>query len=235
MPSPSTELVRDGHGFWSGYVEGGAGGWQDRYWTVGPAGEGYKRDPRGRELSIEGYPDCHCIIRGRDTYPWHDAEFRPPPFTDLIIYQFHIGVFYAQRGTLDIRKNRISKFLDVLDGVEYLASLGVNAIQPLPLVEWQGETSRGYNNTDFFSPEMDYCVQPNELPYYLARLNALLRKKGFPDLTARDVQDQIGQLKALVDLCHIHALAVIADVVYNHGGGPFDEQSMRFFDRPWNR
>jgi 1,4-alpha-glucan branching enzyme len=28
---------------------------------------------------------------------------------------------------------------------------------------------------------------------------------------------------------------VILDVVYNHAGGPFDDQSMRFFDRPWNR
>ena len=23
-------------------------------------------------------------------------------------------------------------------------------------------------------------------------------------------------------------------MVYNHAGGPFDDQSMRFFDRPWN-
>jgi hypothetical protein len=42
-------------------------------------------------------------------------------------------------------------------------------------------------------------------------------------------------LKALVDLGHVYGLAVIGDVVYNHGGGPFDDQSMRFFDRPWNR
>ena len=43
-----------------------------------------------------GIPDCNCIVRDPGDYPWHDAGFRPPAFSDLIIYQFHIGVFYAQ-------------------------------------------------------------------------------------------------------------------------------------------
>ena len=41
----------------------------------------------------------------------------------------------------------------------------------------------------------------------------------------------MNQLKALVDLCHIHGLAVILDVVYNHAGGDFGDQSLYFFDR----
>src|SRR5258705_11973290 len=81
---------------------------------------------------------------------------------------------------------------------------------------------------------MDCCVAPDELARYLPRLNDLLRKKGFAHLRPADVQDQVGQLKALVDLCHIHGIAVIADVGYNHGGRTFDDQSMRFFDRPAN-
>src|SRR4051794_29679917 len=40
------------------------------------------------------------------------------------------------------------------------------------------------------------------------------------------------QLKAFVDLCHIYGLGVILDVVYNHAGPGFDDQSMRFFDHP---
>jgi 1,4-alpha-glucan branching enzyme len=234
-PDPNNKLVRDDQGFWSGFLPESGDRCQYRFWTKGPAGEGYKRDPRARELSLAGYPDCHCIARRRNAYPWHDASFSPPTFNDLIIYQLHVGVFYAQREQVDIRKDRVSKFLDVIDRIEYLSALGVNAIQPLPVVEWQGSTSRGYNNTDFYSPEMDYCVPPQELKYYLPRLNALLRKKNFPDLAPADVEDQRGQLKALVDLCHIHGIAVIGDIVYNHAGGPFDDQSMRLFDRPWNR
>jgi 1,4-alpha-glucan branching enzyme len=48
--------------------------------------------------------------------------------------------------------------------VEYLADLGVNAVQPLPLVEFRTPWSLGYNGTDIFSPKMDYCVGPDELP-----------------------------------------------------------------------
>jgi 1,4-alpha-glucan branching enzyme len=232
---PSNALAKDSAGFWSGFFPNVGYGWQYRYWTNGPAGQGYKRDPRAIELEFNGYPDCHCRIVEPDAFPWHDQGFVPPRFNDLIIYQFHIGVFYAKRDGVDIRANRVSKFLDVVDRIEYFASLGVNAIQPLPIVEWQGETSRGYNNTDFFSPEMDYCVAPEDLGDYLPRINALLRARGHGEIGLPDLRDQRDQLKALVDLCHVYGLAVIGDVVFNHAGGPFDDQSMRFFDRPWNR
>ena len=35
--------------------------------------------------------DCDCIVRARDSYPWHDAGFRPPPFHELVVYQLHVG------------------------------------------------------------------------------------------------------------------------------------------------
>ncbi|MDH5588083.1 MAG: alpha-amylase family glycosyl hydrolase [Nitrospirota bacterium] len=38
-------------------------------------------------------------------------------------------------------------------------------------------------------------------------------------------------LKALVELCHLHGLAVILDVVCNHAGGDFGDQSLYFFER----
>jgi 1,4-alpha-glucan branching enzyme len=230
----SNLLAKDSAGFWSGFFPDVTRGWQYRYWTKGPSGEGYKRDPRAVELELNGYPDCHCRILGASSYPWHDLGFSTPRFNDLIIYQLHIGVFYAVRDGIDIRANRVSKFLDAVDRIEYLASLGVNAIELLPVVEWQGEASRGYNNTDFFSPEMDYCVPPGDLDTYLPRINALLRAKGHDAIDASHVGDQRNQLKFLVDLCHVYGLAVIGDVVFNHGGGPFDDQSMRFFSRPSN-
>ena len=43
------------------------------------------------------------------------------------------------------------------------------------------------------------------------------------------------QLKALIDLCHVYGLAVILDVVYNHAGGDFGDESLYFFDRAITR
>jgi 1,4-alpha-glucan branching enzyme len=234
QPQPTDELVKNpATGHWTGFFPGVVDGTKYRFFVVGTDASGFKRDPWARELELYGYPDCDCIVRDPDTYPWHDGHFRPPAFNDLIVYQFHVGVFYArdsQGG--DRRPNRVSKFLDVVDRIEYLADLGVNALQPLPLVEFQGEWSLGYNGSDLFSPEMDYCVDPVDLDPYLQKVNALLAKKSCAPLTQAQLSGQVNQLKALIDLCHLYGLAVIPDVVYNHAGGGFDPQSLDYFDFP---
>jgi 1,4-alpha-glucan branching enzyme len=229
--NPGNLLVKDANGYWSGFVPGLKDGDLYRFYVVGQVKEGFKRDPYARELEFNGYPDCDCVLRDPADYPWHDAGFRPPGFSDMIIYQFHIGVFYAKdTAGHDIRLGRVSKILDVVDRIEYFADLGVNAVMPLPFQEFQGENSLGYNGTDLFSPEMDYAVQAADLPLYVARVNRLLAAKGFGPLTAAQLTGQVNQFKAFIDLCHLFGIAVITDVVYNHAGGGFDDQSMYFFD-----
>ncbi len=225
-------LVKDTNGYWAGFVPGVKDGDLYRFYVVGTGSEGFKRDPYARELELNGYPDCNCIVRNPADYPWHDSGFHPPDFSDLIIYQFHIGVFYAKDGAgNDIRPHRISKILDVVDRIQYVADLGVNAVMPLPFQEYQGENSLGYNGTDLFSPEMDYSVPPEDLALYLGRVNRLLAAKGCVPLTAAQLTGQTNQFKAFIDLCHLYGIAVITDVVYNHAGGGFDDQSLKFYDR----
>src|SRR5215207_9090142 len=75
------ELVEDpGTGHWTGYLPGVVDGAGYRYFVAGPGGSGLKRDPWARELELHGYPDCDCLVRSTDSYPWHDAGFRPPAF-----------------------------------------------------------------------------------------------------------------------------------------------------------
>lgn len=234
-PRPQDELVKDARtGHWTGFFPEVSDGAKYRFKVAGPGGNGLRRDPRARELELFEYPPrCDSIVRPVDSYPWHDHGYRPPAFSDLIVYQFHIGVFSARDDSgRDIRPYRVAKFLDVLERIEYLADLGITALQPLPLVEFQGEWSLGYNGTDIYSPEMDYCVAPADINPYLVRLNVLLANKGFPALTPEDVGGQVEQLKAFVDVCHLYGLAVIPDVVYNHAGGGFDDQSIDHFDFP---
>lgn len=229
---PGNLLVKDAAGYWGGFVPGAGDGALYRFYVVGTGSNGFKRDPYARELEMDDYPDCDCIVRDPATYQWHDAGFRTPAFSDLIVYQFHIGVFYAKDdNNNDIRPHRVCKILDVVDRIEYFADLGVNAVMPLPFQEYQGENSLGYNGTDLFSPEMDYSVREQDLDRYLVRVNRLLNAKGFPSLAKNDLVGQIHQFKVFIDLCHLYGLAVIADVVYNHAGGGFDDQSIKFFDR----
>jgi 1,4-alpha-glucan branching enzyme len=118
-----------------------------------------------------------------------------------------------------------------LDRVDYLAELGINVIQPLPIVEFPTRFSEGYNGVDYFSPEFNYVVPDGELPRYLATANRLLTARGKQPIQRRHLQGGANQLRALVDILHSHGMAVVFDVVYNHAGGGFDDESLYFFDR----
>lgn len=233
-PKEKDLLVRHADETWNGFIAGIVDGSPYRFWVVGEAGQGFKRDPYARELGTEPpYPDCDCLVRAPQDYPWHDQGYRPPPFHELIIYQLHLGVYYAvDAAGHDLRQTRYARCLDLLHRIDYLRELGINAIQPLPIQEFPTQFSLGYNGCDYFSPEMEYQVEDDaELQSYLIVANRLLAAHGKAPLTLAELRPGPNQLKAVIDICHLNGIAVLFDVVYNHAGGGFDDQSMYFLDR----
>jgi 1,4-alpha-glucan branching enzyme len=168
------------------------------------------------------------VVRSPDTYPWHDQGWRAPPFNDLVIYQLHVGTFWGP----DLGR-RVATFLDVIDRLDYLIDLGVNAIEPLPIGEFASPRSRGYGGSDLFSPEMDYTLEGDQVAPYLPRVNAHLARHGKPPLTMEQLQVPINQLKALIDLCHLNGIAFLFDVVFNHAGSEIrgQEEGLWQFNR----
>jgi 1,4-alpha-glucan branching enzyme len=236
VPADGDELVRDpDSGDWTGFFPAVEPGTKYRFYVEGTGDSGFKRDPRARELELYGYPDCDALVVDPAAYPWHDQDWTPPGYADLIVYQFHVGVYYAvdDQGR-DRRPNRSAKLLDAIQRVPYWADLGITAVQPLPVVEFQGEWSLGYNGTDLFSPEMDYCVDPIDLDPYVKAVNDLLTAKGRDPIAAEDLEGQANQLRAFVDVCHVYGIAVIVDVVFNHAGGGLDPESLDYVDLPAN-
>ena len=223
-------LSKDASGYWTGFQAGARDGDPYRFWIVGTGSSGYKRDPYARELAPAGFPNCDSILRPSDGYPWHDAGFRTPDFSDMTIYQLHIGT-YAIR-TPGVASN----FLDVACKVPYLATLGINVLQPLPMDEQEANPSMGYGGADLFSPDFPYVAAAADLPGYLATINGLLAAKQLALLRLEDIQSAPAQLKVLVDLCHVNGIAVTFDVVYNHAGGftvngQLDDNCIYYFDR----
>ncbi|WP_250454458.1 alpha amylase C-terminal domain-containing protein [Caballeronia sp. ATUFL_M2_KS44] len=232
-PADTEALFNLGDGSCSGFVPGLADGSPYRFWVTGNGSTGPKRDPRARELSIvPAYPRCDCIIRDVSRYPWHDDAYRPPAFNDLMLYQLHIGVFYAVDAAGMDKRRGIGKYLDLLDRVDYLADLGINGVQLLPVQEHPTETSRGYNGLDLYSPEMDYQVNdPAERGRYLTKANALLAARGKAPLSPADIEAGQDQLKCVIDIFHLSGIAVLFDLVFNHAGGGFNDQCLEFLDR----
>jgi 1,4-alpha-glucan branching enzyme len=232
-PRETDRLLRRDDGSWAGFIPGVIDGTPYRFYVVGEGSSGFKRDPWARELGTDRpFPHCDCLVRDSNSYPWHDSGFRPVPYHELLIYQLHVGAFYGVDAQGRDKRDRVAKFLDVVTRIRYLRDLGVTAVQLLPIQEFPYDNSMGYNNTDFFSPEMAYQVEdPAELNRYREEVNALLAEKGHPPLTPEQLAPGPNQLKALIDLLHLNGIAVIFDLVYNHAGGGFDDQSLYFFDR----
>jgi 1,4-alpha-glucan branching enzyme len=221
-----SQLSQIGGGHWAGFFPGLNDGDQYLFYVDGIGTSNYKRDPHSRLLTFQpAFPGSNCVLRNPGRFPWHETGFRPPAFNDLIIYQLHVGTYLIQPGNGD------GGFLDVISKIPYLASLGVNAIEPLPIQEFQTQFSLGYNGTDYYSPENQYGeANETNLQGYLNTVNEILQSAGQPGYPGIDIlRGADSQLKALVDVCHVCGIAVLFDVVYNHAGGGFDENSPLWF------
>ncbi len=221
-------LRQIGGGHWAGFVAGLKEGDQYLFYVNGLGSRGYKRDPRARELTpTPAFPDSNCVLRDPSLFPWHNTGFRPPAFNDLVVYQLHVGTFSIATG------NPNGRFLDVVSKLPYLASLGVNAIEPLPVTEAAHYPTLGYNGTDLYSPEEEYGeADSSGLAQCFSAVNSLLDQRGQAAYPSSAVLNgSANQLRVLVDLCHVYGIAVLFDVVYGHGGGGFDDNSLWFMDR----
>jgi len=226
-------LQKDARGYWTGFQPGARDGDRYRYWVEGEAARGYKRDPAARELDPKGFPNCFSIVRASEGFPWQDEDFVTPDFSDMVIYQLHVGTYAIQKPGI------ASTFLDVALKIPYLAELGINVLQPLPVDEQECHPNMGYGGADLFSPDFPY-IAVEDLPTYLWAINALYAARGKPAIALADIQSGPSQLKLLVDLCHVYGIAVMLDVVYNHAGGfsidgKLDDNCLYYMDRRTNR
>ena len=233
-PSNANLLQPLGDGTWGALVPGLGLGDPYLFWIQGDAGAGLKRDPYARELcQVPGFPKCPCLATDPQAYAWQAPNWRTPPFEDFSIYQLHVGTWWAPNATgADARTTRSGTFLDVASKLPYLQSLGITAVQLLPIQEFVTWYSLGYNGVDYFSPENDYqTADPALLQIQLAAINELFTRCGGTPVTAGQIARASDQLRCLIDLAHLHGIAVIFDLVYNHAGGGFDDASIWFYDR----
>jgi 1,4-alpha-glucan branching enzyme len=87
-----------------------------------------------------------------DTYVWqHDSKPLPPDH-ELVIYEMHVGDFSGGEDDPYAR----GKYKHVIEKLDYLCDLGINAIELMPVKEYPGDHSWGYNPRYFFATESSY-------------------------------------------------------------------------------
>jgi 1,4-alpha-glucan branching enzyme len=106
-------------------------------------GEVWKRDPRARQVAGRD-----GIIYDPDAFDWGDTPIPKPERNDLVLYQLHVGTFAG--------KNPPATLDDAIAKLDHVRDLGVNAITLMPVNEFPGKLSWGYNPSDLFAIEADY-------------------------------------------------------------------------------
>lgn len=80
-----------------------------------------------------------------DGFNWTDHDWTGLPLKDLIIYELHVGTFTPE-GT----------FQAVIKKLPYLKSLGITAIEIMPVAEFPGGRNWGYDGAHLYAPQSTY-------------------------------------------------------------------------------
>jgi len=189
--------------------------WNDALfgYTIGDPAQDLSFDDRD---SAPFLPRCVVIDSAFD---W--ADDRPPrtPLHDSIIYELHVKGFTRLHPAVPKALRGTYAGLAFPATVEYLQSLGVTAVELLPvhhhaddrhLVERGLRNYWGYNSLGYFAPDACYS-------------------------SSGSLGQQVTEFKAMVKTLHAAGIEVILDVVYNHTAegnhlGPL--LSMKGIDNP---
>ena len=94
-------------------------------------------------------------------FSWTDIGWGGRPWEEAVCYEIHVGTFTPE-GT----------FLAAIDKLDYLAALGVTAIELMPIGDFKGRWNWGYDGAMLFAPDSAYG-RPDDLK---ALINAAHRR-----------------------------------------------------------
>ncbi|TDB65373.1 DUF3459 domain-containing protein [Arundinibacter roseus] len=140
-------LMSEGGGYWAGQVDEAKPGDEYKFLLKTPSGDLYKNDPYALKLTNS---IGNGVIYDQSAFDWEDDDYVMPSWNELVIYEMHVGTFH-------VRENEpTGNFYSAIDKLPYLQELGINAIELMPVFEFPGSTSWGYNPAFPFSIESDY-------------------------------------------------------------------------------
>ena len=161
-------------------------------------------DPYARALSGDFLPAEDGIIRPPkcvvvdDYFDWQGDRHLKRPLSESVIYELHVRGFTRDKSSGTALPGT---YLGVIEKIPYLKSLGVTAVELMPIHEfpmngWHGEHRErhnywGYDPLCFFAPHRGYAA-------------------------SNEPGAQVVEFKQMVRALHQAGIEVILDVVFNH-------------------
>lgn len=88
----------------------------------------------------------------RDKYDWKVTDFKAPDKDHLIIYEMLFRDFTGTEG----KATGNGTIRQAIEKLPYLQALGINAVELMPIQEFNGTNSWGYNTNFYFAPDKAY-------------------------------------------------------------------------------
>jgi malto-oligosyltrehalose trehalohydrolase len=106
--------------------------------------------------------DVHgeSIVVDAREFEWPDAGWRGRPWSEAVIYELHVGTF-SPDGT----------FAGIERRLDYIAGLGVTAIELMPIGDFPGKRNWGYDGALLYAPDATYGT-PDDLKRLIAAAHA---------------------------------------------------------------
>lgn len=157
-------------------------------------------EPRKLNPDLMPYPkkgDGYVAVlqTGKPAFPWSEAtlSFKRPDKNNLVIYEVWVYDYTKERSIEGLQAR-----------LDYLETLGINAIELMPICEFDGNYNWGYSPNHYFAPDKAYGTET--------------------------------MYKTFIDECHKRGIAVILDMVFNHGTGNSPAEKLYPYgdDLKWN-
>ncbi len=139
-------LSSEDNGYWYGFVAGAAVRDEYKFHLVNGEMQLDKIDPYADQVTNS---IGNGIVYDHAAFDWQGDDFRCQPHNELVIYELHVGSFTSPDGGL-------GTFDSLVDKLDHLAELGINAVELMPVMEFAGDRSWGYNPAHLFAVESAY-------------------------------------------------------------------------------
>lgn len=123
--------------------------WNDQYITESTY-PGLIDYPAGKTTEF-----ASVLQTAQPEYNWSVTSFEKPEKTDLVIYELLVRDFLAAHD-----------YQTLIDTIGYLKKLGINAVELMPVYEFEGNSSWGYNTAFHFAPDKYYGPK-NDLKQFI--------------------------------------------------------------------
>src|SRR5579859_1479431 len=146
-----TTLAGEPGGLWSADVPGAVPGQAYQFLITTANATLTRVDPYARQVVSNDTGDAvKAVIYDEAAFSWADESYSSPGWTEMVIYELHVGSFGAAAAGM------VGTLGDVAARLPYLRDLGINAVELLPLASFEGAISWGYDPGLPFSVEQPY-------------------------------------------------------------------------------